>query len=281
VSRHPLLSSKVYSKDDIRSCGIDRLELRFEKSLGIKELNPELECNGVVHKKILSGGTVSRFMKTSYPGLFLLVNTKNQVAYGAFLNFNNKHPSKEKLFELLPLCRDSKVSRIDFNIDINEDFEALKLSLRVKNKQISRNYFDRKSKKKGNRYGSGDSEIAIYHKGEFTRIEHRLKGKRLPKTRSLSSIIDWIKSKEHFSTVEMQDFKFNKYAQDIHELIQKHNVFIKLLFSGYAQTGRLMDFPQNQKRDLRKYVEINKSNVNLDAIFKAEVTNQLGGYNEL
>ena len=263
---HPLISSKVAqnsSKYPLESVGIDRIEGYFQA--------PENTKSSL--KKYFKAQRRS-FYKLDIEGFELEVRFIGNKLNSYFFNPNHLRV-KSSFIESIPriILRDilnSKVTRLDLNIDLKAPFHEVHKNLNVKYKQVSSTHINRSGESLNLKLGKDDEVISLYKKNDsVTRIEKRIRNKKLPLDRSLKGILEWSASENHFENVSVTFFELTPHALKLLPIYKKTRSFFNLYELGITYSKKKHPVPKNFERDLKKFANLSSCNLIPDSAFQA------------
>lgn len=185
-----------------RQAGIDKADCRLYEAVSVEAIKARAEELGLPLRYMKIGQNKKQVLRIGDPNgehIYLRVRHGSDLSWTVLTN-PNKFYSAERYFQFLAIIfginhfESMKLIRLDFNVDLPEHFNVIRSMLRVKHKQLNKRHEGRSSLITGLNFGGGDESLCAYNKAyqvskndmldgdPRSRIEIRLKGKRLPVT---------------------------------------------------------------------------------------------------
>lgn len=267
---------------------IDKLEIFLPEKMLVSELLERCEYLGFkVEGKKLRDKKFYLVIETGKMNVNCFLGVPdNQEFQKVILNpshANNLSISEFVLHQIFgPTVLRSKIYRLDFTVDIYEEYQQVLRGLDVKYKKAHVEYMGG-SIKTGLLIGSGNDKILIYNKAKrervkrpWTRLERQLSGSKVPikvfeqLRYGLSEILDY----DPLSIVTLNNLEFNEVSnltQNQHEQLSEFKALIK--HEGYFLTRKKLNANKNFQRDYRKYFSLTPYQQQPSDIFNADIKN--------
>ncbi len=291
----PLLSGKVESicinPSEINT-GIDRIEGNLTH-LSIADIRKLREVDKCPVEKHIKGLGYIRSFKLKLITLNLCYMKQTHILpYKFYFNLNHSNDINIQLQDLINHFKTaldkSRIVRVDLNADFKSSIQNMLINLQVKNKQMSKEYRCTHNNIEGKSWGKDDEIIRIYtyennEDEPITRLEVQIRNKKLPRDRSFSNILKWLKTNTFFESIQFWNINginstpFKKIKQlDFYRYYVKFFNLINLQTLGFTEARSRSKEPKNFMRSLRRHLKIEKSDISLMKIFRHQVTSQLG-----
>lgn len=276
-----------------RQAGIDKADCRLYECVAVEVIKARANELGLPLRHMKIGKNKKQVLRIGDPEgehIYLELRHIQSPFTRTILTNPNKFRSAERYFQFLVSLfginhfEYMKLFRLDFNVDLPVSFNAVRKMLRVKYKQLNARHDGRSSRITGLNFGGGDESVCAYNKAYQvsknetsddlrSRIEIRLKGKRLPikKIHELPMVIKNTKygrpinpfyflSLEPFTLADESSIKDPKKLRKL--------VYLKSLIEASSLDYAIRKLNQNGNfmRDYKGLIEFHESPYDLDDI---------------
>lgn len=262
-------SSKV-SSPPLKCAGIDKLDAYFNVPISLSEISTRSQNLNFTCKQTYLKERAP-FIKVSHKDHSIyLKKVSDQLHSSGFSSNPNHFDTWENYVEFITKVLgsdgvgNSKVHRLDLNIDFNCTFQHLIQCIDIRNKRTAVSYIDKHGSRTGINIGRGDESILIYDKAlkgglnmPFSRIELRLKKSKLP-TRSILELSDAIKKSYFFTGIEGIQLKFSdsQFTETQCKRVSEFKTILKR--EGFYTAKRAFNCDRNFDRNFSLVLAINK-----------------------
>lgn len=277
-----------------RQGGIDKADCLLYERVAVEAIKARANELGLPLRHMKIGKNKKQVLRIGDPEgehIYLELRHINSEFSRTILTNPNKFFSAERYFQFLVdlfginQFQYMKLFRLDLNVDLPEHFNALREMLRVKYKQSNARHEGRNSQITGLYFGRGDESLCAYNKAfqiskdnasdekPRSRIEVRLKGKRLPITciHELPLLIKNTKygrpiNPFHFLYLEPFNLVDESSITDPKKLRRLIRLKGLIEASGLDYAIRVLNKNGNFARDYKGLIEFHESPYDLDDI---------------
>lgn len=264
---------------------IDKLDASLQKTASRKSLEKRALLKGLTTKTKRKDDRAEWLVVSDKNGkeACFRLNKKKTSTYFVSTNpsqFSSAHEYTAFIKKILTPTQiaKSRISRLDFAVDINEELEKIIGGLEIKQRKASTIHTDQMSgQTTGLYFGKGKKQIAVYDKGKeiqkrkrievppTTRIEVRLKGAKNLPVKSLANLADLGAPKtqeklsdRHFGNITLNDLSLKdeislkKSAQ----LLTIRSFIDSAKDRSYTIARKRFDKNNNFDRDIKKHINL-------------------------